>query len=174
MAWLQRLPQNSNSAPISLQTEGLWTERGRRGVWYEMLGAVWEGGLMLTEEKCFRLASEDDCTCLWCKVVCVCLLQVWIHACFPFLLFRLSLPEVTVLCRFTNIICAKKKSACMHAQEAYPGTYRGGPDPWSGPKLSVTTAVQYMLCVYWSKTIITSCWVVVHTELFINAVSALH
>lgn len=65
MAWLQRLPRNSNSAPIflSVQAEGLWGEiGGEGGVRYEMVGAVWEGGLLLTEEKCCRLATEDNCT----------------------------------------------------------------------------------------------------------------
>lgn len=28
----------------------------------ETVGAVREGGLLLTEEKCCRLASEDNCT----------------------------------------------------------------------------------------------------------------
>lgn len=44
---------------LSLQAEGLWGEKREA---CEMVGAVREGGLLLTEEKCCGLASEDNCT----------------------------------------------------------------------------------------------------------------
>lgn len=52
------------SLSLSRQAEGLWGERGRGGGGRrcEMVRVVREGGLLLTEEKCCRLASEDNCT----------------------------------------------------------------------------------------------------------------
>lgn len=44
---------------LSLQAEGLLGGRERED---ETVGAAREGGLLLTEEKCCRLASEDNRT----------------------------------------------------------------------------------------------------------------
>lgn len=53
-----------------------------------MMGSAREGGLLLTEEKCCRLSSEYNCTEFVIRsCFCVCLLQVCIHACLPFLLY---------------------------------------------------------------------------------------
>lgn len=88
MAWLQRLPQNSNAAPISFSASwGVMRREGRGGVrWWRRLER---------EDYCWQrrnavgLQVRTTTQSLWCKVVCVwvCLLQVCIHACFPFLLY---------------------------------------------------------------------------------------
>ena len=111
-----------------------------------------------------------------CVCLCVCLLQVCVHACFPLLLSCPSLPEV-LYCLDSQTQTVQRRT--LHVQQANPGTCKGETRrnrPLSKPKAvcKYSSTIYSRLRIYWPNSIITSCWVVVHADLFINAVSAMH
>lgn len=120
MAWLRRLPRNSNAAPISFSASG-GVMRGRGGVrWWRRLERedyCWQRRNAVGSQARTRTQS------LGCKVVCVCMcaLTAGVHSCmlsFFSSIFRCVCGCVitaqpvpawgTVLCRFTNAHCTEK------------------------------------------------------------------
>lgn len=125
MAWLQRLPRNSNVAPISFSASwGVMRREGRGGM-------RWCGRLE-REDYCWQrrnavgLQVRTTTQSLWCKVVCVCVCAccrcAFMHAFFFSSIFlcvcgcvittQLVPAWGSVLCRFTNTSCTEKDTAC--------------------------------------------------------------
>ena len=107
--------------------------------------------------------------------VCVCCRCAFMHA---FLCSSPARPCPRYCTAWTHKHKLRREGHCMYSRltQGHTEERQGGTDLWASLKLSVSTAAQYTvrLRIYWPNSIITSCWVVVHTDLFINGVSAMH
>lgn len=127
MARLQRLPWNSNAAPIylslSLQAVGLWGGR-RRGRRAEMEWGLEREDYCWQRRNAVGLQVRTTAQSLWCKVVCVCVFPAGVRSCMlSFLLFSCLSPPEVLYCAGSQTVTVQRRT--LHVQQANPGTCKG-------------------------------------------------